>query len=266
MCKFEVEQILGDFSAKTFPVDPTDTEFIKQSAGWASLVGNVPETLPYRLYVPEKAPEDKKERPVLIFMHGAGERGSENCLQITVALPVLAKTNPELKDFIIIAPQCPAETQWVYSPWMNVNYSGDEIPESWQLRTVMKILDSVCDEYGGDRDRVYVMGLSMGGYATWDLISRHPNVFAAAMPICGGADPSKAEILKSIPIHTFHGAEDPTVPVQGTRNVCEAIKAAGGTKLTYTEYEGVGHNSWDLACSAEGMVKWMLSNRLSDRV
>ena len=264
MCKFEVETLIGDFRPESFPVDPADAAFIDKSEKWAKFAGDVPETLPYRLHLPEKAPE-KVKAPVLLFMHGAGERGSENCLQITAALPTFARTNPELRDFIIIAPQCPHETQWVYSPWMNVDYKKNEVPESWQLKTVLKILEDVIEKHGGDRDRVYVMGLSMGGYATWDLISRHPDLFAAAMPICGGADPSVAEILKDIPIQTFHGADDPTVPVQGTRNVCQAIKAAGGTKLTYTEYDGVGHNSWDPACSTEGMVKWMLSNKRSDR-
>ncbi len=242
MFLYEVEQILAPFSP----------EVCKGEEG----------NIPYRLYVPEGNPENL---PVLLFMHGAGERGDDNHIQLINALGAFAKNNPEAKDSIIIAPQCPAETQWVNTPWYEVDYKVDEIPETWQLKTVIKLLEEVIVKYNADRDRVYVMGISMGGFGTWDLLMRHGDVFAAGMPICGGADPSKAEILKDIPIRTFHGDVDDAVLVQGTRNIYNAIIAAGGKKIEYLEYAGEGHWVWDMACSEPGIGAWMYSNRLSDR-
>lgn len=242
MIRYEVENILAPFGAHVFETEEG--------------------SIPYRIYVPEG---QRENLPVLLFMHGAGERGSENHPQLVTAIAAFAKNNPEAKDSIIIAPQCPADTQWVNTPWYEVDYKVDEIPESWQLKVVMKILDSVVEQYKADRDRLYVMGLSMGGFATWDLLMRHGDVFAAGMPICGGADPSKAQLLKDIPIRTFHGDVDDAVLVQGTRNIYNAIVAAGGKKIEYKEYAGEGHWVWDMACSEPGIGAWLYSNRRSDR-
>ncbi len=259
MCRYEVEKILGDFEADVFPAE-TDGG----SSGESEFSGK-PCPIPYRYYVPKKA-AGAAPSPVFLFMHGAGERGFDNGLQLRTALWNFAETNPEVKDFIIIAPQCPENTQWVYTDWSKVGYDIKSVRESWQIKTVLKILDSVTEKFGGDRDRTYVGGLSMGAFATWDLLSRHGELFAAGIAVCGGADVSCAAKLVDIPIRAFHGSVDPVVPVQGTRNICDAVKALGGKKLTYTEYEGVDHNSWDAAFSTEGLAKWLLSNRLSDRL
>lgn len=242
MIRYEVENILAPFGEGIFEAEEG--------------------SIPYRIYVPENAGENL---PVLLFLHGAGERGSENHPQLINALAAFAKNNPEAKDSIIIAPQCPAETQWVNTPWYEINYSVDEVPESWQLKTVVKILDKVAAEYKADRDRIYIMGISMGGFGTWDMLMRHGDIFAAGMPICGGADPSKAELLRDIPIRTFHGDVDDAVLVQGTRNIYNAIIEAGGKKIEYKEYKGEGHWVWDMACSEEGIGAWLYSNKLSDR-
>lgn len=220
-------------------------------------------TIPYRLSVPTDY-KDKKY-PVVLFMHGAGERGNDNELPLRAAVESFLANNPVVRDAIFMFPQCPEEHQWVNTPWYNVNYSVADVPESWEIKTVLEALENVVEKYNADTDRLYVMGLSMGGYATWDIISRHGELFAAAMPICGGADVAMAEKLKDIPIQTFHGDLDDSVPVQGTRNIVEAIKKYPDNKLTYTELTGYGHFVWDEACATEGIGEWMFSKRLSDR-
>ena len=105
----------------------------------------------------------------------------------------------------------------------------------------------------------------MGGFGTWDAISRYPEKFAAAFPVCGGADSTKAEVVKDMPIYTFHGEVDWDVPIAGTRVMVEAIKSAGGTKITYTEYAGKGHNIWDDAFATTGLFDNLFKHKLSDR-
>ena len=239
--RYPVEDILGEFSKETY----------------TGAFG----TIPYRLYIPASG---AKNAPVVLFMHGAGERGTDNELPLRAALEAFTKSNPVVHDAIFIVPQCPEEEQWVMTPWYDVSYSVEKVPESWENKTVLEILEKVVSETGADRDRIYVMGLSMGGFATWDLIMRHGELFAAAMPICGGADPTQAEKVKDIPIQTFHGDIDEAVPVDGTRQMVAALKAVGGN-ITYTEYPGAGHWTWDMACSTDGIGEWMFSKRLSDR-
>ncbi|MBQ7302437.1 MAG: prolyl oligopeptidase family serine peptidase, partial [Clostridia bacterium] len=131
--------------------------------------------------------------------------------------------------------------QWVNTPWNKGNYSVANVPESAQLKAVMELLDTVEATYSVDKSRVYAMGVSMGGFGTWDLLMRHPDRFAAGMPLCGAADPAMAQAVKDIPIYTFHGSADTTVPVSGTRAMVDAVQAAGGKVLRYEELEGEGH-------------------------
>lgn len=241
MEKYPIEDFLGEFLKKEYTSEKGTT--------------------PYRLFIPDGG---GKGKPVVLFMHGAGERGCDNELPLRAAIDVFVTSNEVVRDAIYIVPQCPKDEQWVKTPWNNGNYSVDTVPESWEIENVLKILENVISEYKADRNRIYVMGISMGGFATWDLIMRHGELFAAAMPICGGADPSKAYKVKDIPIRTFHGNCDDTVPVEGTRAMVAAIKELGG-KTEYTEFDGVGHWSWDAACSTEGIGDWMFSQQLSSR-
>jgi len=248
---YEVEEILGEFKFCEYE--------------------NKNGKIPYRLHIPEGG---SKGAPLLLFMHGAGERGTDNCLQLRAALGVFARCNPDVKEAIVLAPQCPrncppdAETEetWVKYPWYLGNYSVDETPETWELEAVVELLLENIEKLGADKDRIYVMGLSMGGFATWDLIARHGELFAAAMPICGAGDPSKVEKIKDIPIRTFHGAVDDTVPPTGTREMAEVLKNAGAKDFQYVEFPEIGHWSWDLACSYPGIGAWMFSKRRSDRL
>ena len=227
-------------------------------------------TIPYRIHIPEGG---AKGAPVVLFMHGAGERGTDNCLPLRAALDVFASSNPEVASAVVIAPQCPRyekddpneEGFWVLSPWGVGNFDATKVEESWELETVVELLKYEIKRLGADADRVYVMGLSMGGFATWDLISRHGELFAAAMPICGGADPANAEKIKDIPIRTFHGGADDTVPPSATRGMAEALRAAGARDFDYIEFPGVGHFSWDAACSYPGIGAWMFAQNRKDR-
>ena len=213
--------------------------------------------IPYRYYVPADYSEEYAY-PVLLFLHGAGERGSDNEAQLKNVMQLLFNDpDSPVYQSIVIAPQCPSDTQWVNTPWAEGSYSVDAVEETQNLKNVLEVLDSFCNTYSVNKERVYVMGLSMGGFGTWDLIMRHGELFKAAIPICGGADPSKADRLVNMPIATFHGDADRSVPVEGTREIVEAIRDAGGQNIQYEEIAGGGHNVWDHAASQKELIRWL---------
>ena len=218
-------------------------------------------TLPYRLYLPAKYSEEYTY-PVVLFLHGAGERGNDNSSQLKNVVQKLFndKSSP-FYQCIVVCPQCPSGEQWVNTPWANGNYRMGKIGISDALSAAVELMDSLLNEYSINPDRQYVMGISMGGFGTWDLVMRYPDRFAAAIPICGGADPSQASRIKNVPIQTFHDNTDPTVPVAGTREMVQAIEDAGGTLITYTETSGYGHLVWDSAVETEGLFDWLFAQR-----
>ena len=221
------------------------------------------EAFKYRLLKPEPLEADKKY-PVLLFLHGAGERGSDNRLQL-LYLPE-QMSQPEYRQkfpCFLIAPQCRPEQMWINANW------GDEkstmfTEPSDQMNVATGILDHVLKTYPVDSSRIYLTGLSMGGYGSWDLATRRPDQFAAVAPICGGGDEAHADKLVDIPIWAFHGDEDEAVPVERTRTMIAAIKKAGG-EPKYTELKGVGHNSWTPAYTdPDGLLPWMFE-QVNDR-
>ena len=218
--------------------------------------------LPYRLILPENY-DDAKSYPMIFFFHGAGERGNDNKLQFFHLVQYIYDNAPE--DCIIVAPQCPANNQWVDTPWINGAYSTEAVPESNEMVAVVELLEDLEVKYNVDDDRIYVIGLSMGGFATWDALMRHNDIFAAGIPICGGGDPSQAELLKETPIFTFHAVNDTAVPYQGTKQTVDAIKAVGGTKIEYTEYATGGHGIWNQAIQTKGLLEKLFNCKLSDR-
>ena len=217
--------------------------------------------MPYRLYYPADYSEDYAY-PVILFLHGAGERGTDNTAPLVHVLQDWFNDveNPVYQS-IVIVPQCPEGEQWVNTPWENGSYDSDAVGESDALKNALAILEDVCNNFSVNRDRIYAMGLSMGGYGTWNLLMNHSDLFAAGVPICGAADPSKAEILKNIPIHTFHGTVDGVVPVTGTDEVVAAIKAAGGDTIYYDRVEGKGHDVWSYAASCWEVNRWLFEQR-----
>ncbi len=222
-------------------------------------------TVPYRIYIPKNY--DCGERyPLLLFLHGVGERGADNEVQLNVGLRRLFDdVESPVYDAIVVAPQCPPDTQWVLTPFDGGNYSVDNTPESRALECVCGILDECRDFYNIDDDRVYITGLSMGGFGTWDMLMRHGARFAAGVPICGGGDPTRAGQLKRIPIWTFHGSDDTAVPVAGTRAMFAAIKREGGEEIGYTEFDGCGHAVWDSVYTDREVVDWLFSQSRVER-
>lgn len=222
-------------------------------------------SMPYRLYLPNDY-DCGVLYPVMIFLHGAGERGTDNNSQLDSGIMhVFDDPDSPAYNSIIIAPQCPENRQWVYTPWERGNYSISDVTESRECQAVLEILQAVSRDYNTDRSRIYVSGLSMGGFGTWDLMMRHPSIFAAGMPICGGGDPGAAQILSSIPIRTFHGLLDDSVPADGTREMYEAVRACGRGRIRYTEFKNSAHGVWDEVYSNPANIRWLFSNVRRER-
>ncbi len=215
--------------------------------------------LPYRLLKP-LAIEEGKKYPLVVFLHGAGERGTDNEKQLVHGVPQFAsKENREKYPCFLIAPQCPDGKKWVEVDWSADHHTLPKDPGEVG-RLTLALIEKSIQELPVDPKRVYLTGLSMGGYGTWDLLARRPDLFAAAAPVCGGADEATAEKIKDIPIWVFHGGKDPVVKPARSRNMVAALKKAGG-KPRYTEYPNVGHNSWDNAYRDPEFYKWLFAQK-----
>jgi predicted peptidase len=219
-------------------------------------------TLPYRLFKPAKV-EAGKKYPLVLLLHGAGERGTDNKAQLVwwyhPTQPSLL-THPAFLEAgcYAIAPQCPADKRWVEVPWEKGSYKTPEISEP--LRLTLELTDATIKDQPIDPDRVHVTGLSMGGYGTWDALARRPELFAAAIVVCGAGDPEKAKSIAHIPVWAWHGDKDGAVPVQGSRDMIEALKKAGAMPK-YSELVGVGHNSWSPAYADKDFWPWLLAQK-----
>jgi len=230
---------------------------ITEPKTWKSANG---QTLPYRLHVPS-APEPGKLYPLLVHMHGAGSWGTNNVDQLRNGSgDFISWAKRHGEEYVFIAPQTPRRRKWVDSPWSDNKSTMKESPTP-SLRMAMEIIEDAIKRYPVDRNRIYVMGISMGGYATWELLQRRPDLFAAALPCCGGGDSALAHRLKDIPIWAFHGAKDKGVPACRTRDMVAAIKAAGGEKILYREYPTLGHNVWTPTFSDDKVFDWLFSQR-----
>jgi predicted peptidase len=214
-------------------------------------------TLQYRLLKPENY-DPQTKYPLVLFLHGAGERGKDNDKQLVHGVAEFAKAESRKKHpCFLIAPQCPTGAGW--SDFM-AKKGAPSKDQSEPGRLAVELVESIQKEYSIDPNRLYITGLSMGGYGTWDIITRHPDMFAAAVPICGGGDPTKVEKIAKMPIWVFHGADDNVVKPERSREMVEAIKKAGGD-AKYTEYPKVGHNSWVKAYQDADMVAWMFEQK-----
>ncbi len=224
-------------------------------------------TLNYCLYEPEDLDKSEDKVPLILFLHGAGERGSNNEWQLKNAILQVIKEGNEdsaWMNSIVIAPQCPSSTggntnssvsdpnKWAETNWKNGNYTQANVPESKPLKAAAELVQQYANYDYVDEDRVYVIGLSMGGFGTWDILARYPNLFAAGVPICGGGPTDKIDVLKNIPIYTFHGTSDKSVPYSGTQAMYNAITAAGGNKIIFYTFQGAGHGIWNDAIKFAG--------------
>ncbi len=211
-------------------------------------------SLPYRIFIPRDY-DPNKSYPLILTLHGGGESGTNNQTQLTNIVPNLFNSdNKEAFESIVVAPQSPGA-------WGNGGYGA----ENDMSKALVGLIEKVEEKYSVDKSRVYAIGLSNGGYGVWDLLIRHNDMFAAGIPICGGADTSKAAILTDTPIYAFHGSDDQIIPVSASRNIVNAIKAEGGTQIIYKEFRGMGHNVWNTAMTTQGLLDWMFSQSLADR-
>ena len=218
------------------------------------------DSLLYRMLEPERRCFLKKY-PLVIFLHGAGERGQDNERQLIWGAGAFIKEeNRKDHPCFVIAPQCPKGKRWVDVNWDLMTHVMPEEP-SENMALVMELIDKVIDKYPVNKRRIYITGLSMGGYGTWDLISRWSDKFAAAAPICGGGDELQAPKLVKMPIWVFHGSDDTTVPPERSRNMVKAIQDEGSEKIKFTEYPGVGHGSWKPAYADPEFMKWMFGQK-----
>jgi predicted peptidase len=206
--------------------------------------------LNYLLLLPEGYKDNKKERwPLMLFLHGMGERGSDLAKVKVHGPPKVAEKMTNF-PFILISPQCP-DGSW------------------WDNESLLALLDEVQEKYRVDTNRVYLTGLSMGGFGTWNLALTYPERFAAVVPICGGGSPvpiygfdaKRKETLKSLPFWAFHGDKDPAVPLSESERMVNALKKYGVKDVNLTVYPGVGHDSWTQTYSDPKLYEWFLSHR-----
>jgi len=218
------------------------------------------ETLKYRIYIPEGLAGNTGKYPMLLFLHGAGERGDDNTKQMVHCIKDLVTYSTEKKQpAVIIVPQCPTNSNWAkYSK--SPDSQGKKNQPAAPLRLAMELCDETAKNLPVDKARIYIAGLSMGGFGTWDAIQRRPEYFAAAIPVCGGGDPGWAAKIKGLPIWVFHGAKDTTVSPDCSRIMVKAIKDAGGKPL-YTEYETAGHDAWTKTFSNPDVLKWLFDQK-----
>lgn len=211
------------------------------------------DTLNYRLLFPDYDP--LRKYPLVIFLHGSGERGNDNLAQLTWGVSNFA-TDYNLKMYkaFVIAPQCPKDKTWDnFSGDFNIKYNDTASKISDLL---FGLINSTIKNSSIDTNRIYITGMSMGGIGTFDLITRHPNLFAAAAPVCGAGDTSKASVIKHIPLWIFHGAEDVAVNPKYSLDMVYALTKVGAHP-GYTQYPGVGHFSWVAAYSDPMFMEWL---------
>lgn len=216
-------------------------------------------TLPYQIFVPDPLPANQK-LPLVLFLHGAGERGNDNTNQLKHGAMDLIRYAQSNEAAVLLFPQCPRNKRWAEVNWNAPTHTMPKQPSD-PMTLVFKLLDEKMKKLPIDKNRIYVTGISMGGYGTWDILQRRPGFFAAAMPICGGGDVTGAPLMKSTPIWIIHGDQDKAVPVSRSRDMVAALKACGGV-IRYTEIPGAGHDVWTRTYADVSMLKWLFSHRL----
>jgi predicted peptidase len=199
----------------------------------------------YLLYLPKDYDDSDKLFPLVLFLHGMGERGTDIEKVKTHGIPKLISEGKEF-PFIVVSPQCPDEYFW-----------NDDV--------LIALLDEIEENYRVDKNRIYVTGLSMGGHGTWTLALAQPNRFAAIAPVCGWGHPVEFCKLAHMPIWVFHGAKDFVVPLSLSEQIVEQLKACGSTKVKFTIYPEATHDSWTETYNNEELYKWFLEQTLDNK-
>lgn len=228
-----------------------------------SFVSSQGDSLHYRLLRPEAEVSGKKY-PLVLFLHGAGERGNDNEKQLIHGGQMfLNPVNREEYPTFVLVPQCPSQRYWAYHE-RPLSLLPGEMPANQTIsdmhRAVKELLDSYIRMPQVDKTRIYVIGLSMGGMATFDMACRFPETFAAAIPICGSVNPTRLTQAKGVHFRIFHGDADKVVPVECSRTAYKALKAAGAN-VEYIEFPGCNHDSWNPAFNYHGFMDWLFSKK-----
>jgi predicted peptidase len=200
----------------------------------------------YLLYLPEQYGISSESWPLLLYLHGAAKRGDDLKILENQGLPMLISQEKQTYPFVIVSPQCPKDQWWA---------------EELQMSMLDALLDDIISRYSIDANRIYVTGLSMGGFATWSLATAYPDKFAAIAPICGGGNPEEAHRIAELPTWVFHGAKDPTVPIEKSEEMVTALEKAGGN-VKFTVYPDAGHDCWTETYRNPEIYKWFLKHSL----
>jgi len=236
----------GDFEAKIFVTSNNDT-------------------LRYRELLPENYNPQQKY-PLVLFLHGAGERGSDNQAQLTHGSTMFTNpVNREKYPAIVLFPQCPRDNWWAFERRPEGRLEANTFPTNNTISSMMQAVKNLLDKYiaagSVDTDRVYIMGLSMGGMGTFDMVCRFPDVFAAAIPICGGINPERLKsAVGKVNFRIFHGDKDEVVPAENSRKAYRALKEYGAN-VEYIEFYGCNHNSWDPAFNYPNFLSWLFQQK-----
>lgn len=220
------------------------------SKEWSAMHGQHPQqfekqivkkvSVKFLLYLPKNYGEPGKRYPLLMFLHGSGERGNDvNALKVH-SIPHIVETRDDF-PFVVVSPQCPEG-------------------ERWDPETLNALLDEVIAQLAIDTARVYLTGLSMGGYGTWKLAAAHPERFAAIAPVCGGGSLEDTWRLREMPVWAFHGAMDDVVPPMESERMIESLQRLGNTKTKFTLYPDANHNSWDATYANPELYEWFLQH------
>lgn len=238
-----MKRLIGFFLAVIFII-PAFSQTERQTAHNFEKEIKITLSANYLLYLPKDYNETEKEFPLVLFLHGAGERGDDIEKVKIHGLPKLINEGKDF-PFIVVSPQCPDLMLW-------------------NTKILSSLLDEIEANYRVDKNRIYVTGLSMGGHGTWLLAIEQPNRFAAIAPVCGWVDTSKASTIAHIPIWVFHGAKDVVVPVKSSEDMVAALKNYG-SNVKLTIYPEANHDSWTETYNNEELYKWFLEQSLHSK-
>jgi predicted peptidase len=219
--------------------------------------------LPYRLSRPScssclRKLSTQKKYPLIVMFHGAGERGTDNEKTMKHFLPMLMRADFPLDEAYVLIPQCDEPYRWVEVDW-NLSSHRQPARPSEPMSAVLNLVQTMIATESIDNSRIYAVGLSMGGFAVWDVLARRPDLFAAGIAVCGGGDERTAPLFQA-PVWAFHGARDQVVRPERSRNMVEALKKAGRS-VRYTEYADEAHGSWRPAFQEPDLIPWLFSQR-----
>ena len=224
--------------------------------------------IPYTVLTKRNPLDSVSSIPVFIFLHGAGERGTDNRAQTKVGLPALIQSLDSLDSlipsYVIYAPQCPLDKKWVDTDWTLPGHKMAANLNPPLAAAMVGFVQLLRKNPRLDRRRIYLTGLSMGGFGVWELLQRYPQYFAAAIPICGGGDPAQIDALTRTPIHAFHGRKDKLVKVARTTEMIDAL-IAKGHHPQMNILEDQGHLCWNAVYKNVEVIHWFISQRRHDR-